>query len=77
MPRYFFHVLDGYSIRDTEGTELPDIYTAQTEAVWLSGAVIRELGGKFWDGESWELEVTDERGQVLFVLTFAVKDRRS
>jgi hypothetical protein len=36
MPRYFFHVHDGTASRDTEGTELRDIYTAQAEAIHLS-----------------------------------------
>ena len=60
MPRYFFHIHDGCSIRDPEGTELPDIYVAQAEAVRLSGALLRDLGAKFWDEKDWKLEVTDE-----------------
>jgi hypothetical protein len=29
VPRFFFHVIDGTSLRDPSGTELPDIDTAQ------------------------------------------------
>ncbi len=75
MPRYFFHVTDGYSERDTEGTELPDIYAAQHQAVRTSGELLRDMGGKFWDGTEWKLEVADERGQVLFALRFSAEER--
>lgn len=74
MPRYFFHVYDGFSTRDNEGTELLDIFEAQEEAIRLSGALLSELGAKFWDGTDWHLEVTDEAGRVLFILRFSAED---
>ena len=75
MPRYFFHVHDGTVSRDTEGTELRDIYTAQAEAIHLSGAVLRDIGAKFWNGTEWSLEVADARGCALFVLRFSAEER--
>lgn len=75
MRRYFFHVHDGYSSRDEDGTELPDIYTAQAEAIRLSGEILRDMGAKFWSGTHWQLEVADERGAILFVLTFSAEER--
>jgi hypothetical protein len=33
MPRYFFHVIDGQEIIDTEGTELAGSEEARAEAV--------------------------------------------
>jgi hypothetical protein len=74
MPRYFFHVMDGYSDRDAEGTELPDIYAAQHQAVRTSGEILREMGAKFWDGTEWKLEVADEHGQTLFILRFSAEE---
>lgn len=50
MPRYFFHVIDGREIRDEEGTELPNIYVAQAEAICLCGEVLRDMGARFWNG---------------------------
>ena len=75
MPRYFFHVHDGSSTLDSEGTELPDIFAAQEEAILLSGELLREMGGKFWNGEEWSLEVTDEAGRILFILRFSAEER--
>ena len=75
MPRSFFPVHDGTVSRDTEGTELRDIYMAQAEAIHLSGALLRDLGAKFWNGTAWSLEVADERGCALFVLRFSAEER--
>lgn len=74
VPRYFFHVHDGHSTPDTDGTELNDIYAAQEEAIRLSGELLREMGGKFWDGTDWNLEVVDETGRILFILRFSAKE---
>ena len=35
MPWYYFHVTDGSTIPDTDGTELPDETSARREAVKL------------------------------------------
>jgi len=75
MPRYFFHVHDGTGSRDTEGTLLRDIYMAQAEAIHLSGALLRDIGAKFWNSTEWSLEVADERGCALFVLRFSAEER--
>ena len=77
MPRYFFHVKDGYSVRDDEGTELPDIYTAQAEAIRMSGEILRDMGAKFWNGTEWSMEVANHRGEALFVLRFSAEEKPS
>ena len=75
MPLYFFNVNDGTSSRDETGTELPDIYTAQTQAIRLSGEIMREMGPQFWNGTEWKLEVADEHDRVLFVQHFSAEHR--
>lgn len=75
MPRYFFNVIDGYSLIDDEGTELPDIYAAQAAAIRTSGEILRDMGAKFWNDTEWRLEVLDEHGQILFVLHFSAEER--
>lgn len=68
MPRYFFHVSDGDLSHDIEGTEFTDIHVAQSQAIRMSGDILRDMGARFWDGTEWKLEVADERGEVLFAL---------
>ena len=74
MPRYFFHVTDGYSDRDDEGTELRDIYVAQDQAVKMAGEILRDMGSRFWSGTEWTLEVTDGSGKRLFILRVSVEE---
>jgi hypothetical protein len=74
MPRYFFHVYDGSSTLGAEGTELRDIYAAQEQTICFCGELLREMGGKFWNGEEWSLEVTDETERMLFTLRFSAEE---
>ena len=50
MSRYFPISMTAAQL-DSEGTELRDIYAAQEEALRLSGELLREMDGKFWNGE--------------------------
>lgn len=74
MPRYFFHVIDGFSRRDDTGTELLDVYTAQEQAIRTSGEILRDMGAKFWNGTEWSMEVCGESGGILFVLRFSAEE---
>jgi hypothetical protein len=44
MPRYFFNIMDGHCDPDLTGTDLPDIYAAQGEAIRASGEMLSEIG---------------------------------
>ena len=37
----------------------------------LSGAMLRDAGGKFWNNGQWQLRVTDAAGNKICALTFA------
>ena len=74
MPRYFFHIYDGEPQLDLEGTELPDIHIAQSQAIRMSGEIMRDLGAKFWDGANWRLEITDAVGRKLFIIHFSAEE---
>lgn len=77
MPLYFFHVYDGASVPvlDELGTDLPDVYAAQTQAIRTSGEILRDMGARFWDGGLWRMEIANDRGVVLFVLRFSAEER--
>ena len=68
MPRYHFNVVSGASLLDRDGIDLPDLRTAQTEAVRFSAQSLSDLAETFWDTEEWRLNVTDEEGLILFHL---------
>ena len=71
MPRYFFNIHDGEELPDADGAELPDLRAARINAVRLAGECLRDHAAKFWSGDKWAMDVTDDRGLRLFTLTFA------
>lgn len=72
MSKYYFNVLG--TAGDADGMDLADIDAARIEAVRLSGELLKEAAGTFWESCSWELQVSDETERVIFALVFSVKD---
>ena len=70
MPKYFFHIHDGQSFPDEEGTDLANLAAARLEAIQLTGQMLKDDSGAFWNGEDWRVQVTDEAGMTLFTLHF-------
>jgi hypothetical protein len=70
VPIYHFIVHDGSNVPDPDGTELASLSVARLEAVKLAGELLRDQPQTFWDGSDWHLDVTDERGHILFRLDF-------
>jgi hypothetical protein len=75
MPRYFFNVIDGRSIIDNQGSELAGLKEARVEAIQLAGAILRDEGDKFWNGEEWHMNVTDASGLSVLKLHFSADDQ--
>ena len=71
MPRDHVNLSNGASDLDTEGTELPDIETAQREALHLAGGIPRDR--KDWTelGNDRRIEATGQNGIVPFRMTFS------
>lgn len=74
MPRFHFNVYDGVNEIDREGTELGDCDEARIEAMRLSGEILKNTAHRLALGEDWRMEVTDERGLILFRLDFTVME---
>ena len=70
MPRYFFHVRDGYSSEDAIGTELISDREAHLEAIRLAGNVIAEDAVHIAERGVWRLEVASDAGAMLFRFDF-------
>ena len=52
MPRYFFHVIDGVDIPDLEGTLLPGLAEARSQAIVTAGEILKSEGMRFWTAPS-------------------------
>ena len=73
VPRYFFHVRDGQSYLDAEGSELSDLDAVRAEALHASGDMLRGLKDEagFWSGHDWTMKVQDEAGKDVLTLRFS------
>ena len=74
MPRYFFHTHHGEDVIDHEGTVLAGPDEVRAEAITAAGELLRDKGRKFWDGDEWQMRVTDESGATVCRLTFSAED---
>ena len=74
MPRYHFNVHGKSDLPDEAGRDFPDLDAARSDAVRLAGALIRDHGAKFAAGERWTMDVTDNKGLMLFSLHFTAAD---
>jgi hypothetical protein len=74
MPRYFFHVIDGVDIPDLEGTLLPGLAEARSQAIVTAGEILKSEGLRFWNGSEWRMKVTDDVGTSVLTLKFSADD---
>jgi hypothetical protein len=73
MPRYFFHVEDGNSQPDRDGTELRDADEAREQAVTAAGEALKDTGRSFWNSGEWVMHVVDETGETVCRLRFSAE----
>lgn len=67
--RYHFQVRTDTHVMLTESAELQTIDEARIEAAKRIGLLLHEHAGKLWVDEYWQMEVTDDRGLILFVIS--------
>lgn len=70
--RYFFHTQDGQRFPDEEGLELADLRCACIEATRALGNFLEQRPKDFWAHDCLTLEVTDDKGLILFTLQLSV-----
>ena len=69
MPRFFFHLKDGVTVRDEEGMSFATVEEARREAVRTARAMM--TGATEHDGGTDRIEIADEGGNAVTVVTFA------
>ena len=69
MPRYFFNSDDGRYPADKDGIVLAGPDDALSQAIVLAGEMLKDIDGQFWGKAEWRLNVTDEDGATVCVLT--------
>ena len=63
---YHFQVRTDSHVMLSEVVELRNSEEARVEAARRVGILLQEHAGKIWADESWQMDVTDERGLILF-----------
>ncbi len=77
MPRYFFDVVSGSNIvADEEGTDLPSLDTARSEAVSDARYLMSEAILRGEDVSHKVVQIRDDRGDVVLRVPFADTIRR-
>lgn len=74
MPQYHFNVFDGFVRPDHKGQDLKDLKAARREAIKVAGGILEEDADRVSLDEVWYMEVTDDKGNVLFHLQFRVSE---
>lgn len=71
MPLFYLHIRDGDKlVEDPDGSDLPDLEAAHSEALKGARGILAEMlrKGEVLDGQT--IEITDEAGAVLAVVRF-------
>ena len=64
--RYFFNIADGRRVHDEVGQELPNHEAARAHAAATLAKLLQQNPLVIWEGCDLRVEVTDERGLILF-----------
>lgn len=67
MPRFFFDIQGDLAVVDRNGLDCTDLDNAVHEATF---AVEMRIADRIdtWDGEPWQMEIRNERGNIVSVL---------
>lgn len=65
MSRYFFHLTHSAEIRDETGVELENLHSAKCHAVKMIADTLCEQPEKFWESETYRVNVSDNKGLML------------
>jgi len=66
--RFHFQVITETHVMLSEVADLETLDAARIEAARRIGTLLHDHAGKLWADEMWQMDVTDERGLILFVI---------
>ncbi|HEX8572305.1 MAG TPA: hypothetical protein VF759_06105 [Allosphingosinicella sp.] len=71
MPRFFFHLKDGVTLRDEEGMSFETVEEARLEAIRSARKIISDEPRRGKLASVDRIEIADEGGNAVTVVTFA------
>jgi hypothetical protein len=72
--QYFFNILDGKLIVDTEGTCCASWGEMREQAVRTAGECLRDMASKYPSNMEWQLVVTNASSETVLRLRFALSE---
>ena len=69
MSLYHFEVRTPTHVMFTQGVELPSDTAARIEAARRIGVLLNDHAGQIWVDQEWQMEITDDTGLILYVIT--------
>jgi len=72
--RYFFTILDGKLIVDTEGEYCASWGDMREQAIRTAGECLRDMAAKYPSDLEWQLVVTNESNETVMRLRFALSE---
>ena len=68
MPFYNFEVRTPSHVMLTEGAVMADTVAARVEAAKRVGKLLHDHAGQIWVDQDWQMDITDEKGLILYVI---------
>ena len=74
MPAYHIELRTADQICDTHKVEKENLEALRIEMARFVGDILKEHAGKVWADKEWRVDVTDEIGLILHVMTISATD---
>jgi hypothetical protein len=74
VARYHFQVRTESHVALTETADLQGAHEARVEAARRIGVLLHDHAHQLWADEEWRMDVTDERGLILFTIQVSTMD---
>ena len=68
MPVFNFEVRTPSHVMLTQSADLADHTAARVEAARRIGELLTDHANQLWVDEEWQIDVTDQRGLILYVI---------
>ena len=74
MARYHFQVRTESHVALAETAEFPNATEARIEAARRTGVLLHDHAHQIWVDEDWQMDVTDEKGLILFTINISAME---
>ena len=77
MPRYHIQVRTESHVKTAVEIERDDLTALRIELAQFVGELLRDHAEQIWVDEEWRIDVTDDRGLILYVMELQASDSAS